>query len=297
MASGLLGAITGASNGLGDALTGGQQSPASFQQNGFIVPPIPSADGTGLPSSKIPSLQLAVATRNIMSIYVPEIGLVQLFIAPQSISYNEKKLITQTRTKGGYSLQYFGEQLTTLNVSGHTGSSGVDGLNVLDEVYRSEQLMFDPIALTLAANNSITGLNGLIDSSLGSLGGLGSSISNATFGLLGLDPASSQILPQNPPSLASMCFGIEIYWNSLVYRGYFDNFTFKESVDRMGLFDYDFVFVSTERRGYRTNSFAFQKSAISGPSGNNVPYSFSTLQSNQIPRVAGNPSVGTPFSQ
>src|SRR3984885_7578974 len=140
MASGILGVVLGAQNNLNNTLT----NPAAFQQNGFVVPPIPSADGTGLPSSKIPSIQLAAATRNIMHIYLPEVGIVNLYINPQSISYNEKKLITQTRTKGGYSLQYYGEQLTTLNVSGNTGTSGVEGLNVLDEAYRSEQLMFDP---------------------------------------------------------------------------------------------------------------------------------------------------------
>jgi len=47
----------------------------------------------------------------------------------------------------------------------------------------------------------------------------------------------------------------------------------------MGLFTYDIKFTVTQRRGYRTNNFAFQRSANSGPSNTNViPLSFSDVQ-------------------
>jgi len=225
-----------------------------------------SSNVTGLPSSQVPSQQQGNAVRNIMYWFVPEVGVVNMYINPQSVAYNLKKLITPERTKGGYVVQYWGEELTTMSLRGHTGSSGVEGLNVLYEVYRAEQYLFDPIALTMAGLNSISGMNDSVDAALGNLGGLANSITNATSGALQLDPASQNILPRNVPSLASMALGMELYWSGWVFRGFFTSFTFNESAERIGMFDYDIGFTVTQRRGYRFNSMAWQHSAIDGPS-------------------------------
>lgn len=285
--SGILNALSDFGDGIASAVAGGtsvlnkslqNQNVQSFQQNGFVVPPIPTGDGNGLPSSKVPSLQQAVATRNIAHWFVPDVGIINMYINPQNITYNEKKAISKERTKGGYIVQYWGEELTTLGIRGHTGSSGIEGLNVLEEVYRSEQIMFDPLALTMAADNSVLGLNDLIDSALGNMGGFAAALTSSTAGILGLDPASQNILPRNPPSLAAQALGIEFYYNGWVFRGYFESFQFTESVERLGIFDYDINFVVTQRRGYRTNYMAWQRSATSGPSNaDTVPLSFSTL--------------------
>jgi len=263
-------------NGLNRTLNGQSQS---FQQDGFITPPLPGADGNGLPSSKILPLQPAVPRRNIGHWFVPEVGVINMYINPQSINYSTAKVINADRTKGGYNIQYWGEELMVLTLNGHTGSSGVEGLNVLYEIYRAEQYLFDPIALTMASDNSITGLNDLVDSALGNLGGFASSLTSSTLGVLGLDPASQNILPQNVPSLASMALGIEFYYSGWVMRGFFNSFSFNESVDKMGLFTYDIKFTVTQRRGYRTNNFAWQRSANSGPSNSDaIPLSFSDVQ-------------------
>lgn len=261
-----MGLLNATANVLSDAANALSQPSGNQQVGGFATTAIPSADGNGLPSSKVPSQQLGVATRNIVHWYVPEVGIVNMYINPQSIDYNLKKLITPERTKGGYNIQYWGEELTTLVIQGHTGSSGVNGLNVLYEVYRAEQLLFDPIALTMAADNSITGLNDLVDSALGNIGGLAASVASATTGILGLNPASQNILPRNIPSLSSMALGIEMYWSNWVYRGFFSSFSFNESADKVGLFTYNIGFTVTQRRGYRTNAQAWQHSAIDGPS-------------------------------
>lgn len=270
---------------IGSAAAGALSSnlgPQDFQKDGFIVPPIPSADGNGLPSSKIKSQQLAVATRSLVHWFVPEVGLINMYVNPQSINYNLKKLISKERTKGGYIVQYWGEDFTTLNIRGNTGSSGVEGLNVLQEIYRAEQLTFDPLALTMAADNSITGLNDLIDGALGNLGGFSQDILTATQGVMGLDPASQNFLPRNIPSLASLALGIELYYAGWVFRGFFESFSFTESAERVGFFEYDINFTVTQRRGYRTNQQAWQRSAISGPSNNSqdggIPLSFGGLQ-------------------
>lgn len=265
----LLNNTQGLGTDLTNALAGGNSVGATvFVQNNSDpnYTPIFSGLDNGFPSSRIPSQQLGTPVRKMVHWFVPEVGVIQMYINPQSINYSMKKVITPERTKGGYNVQYWGEELTTLNISGHTGSSGVNGLNVLEEVYRAEQYLYDPIALSMAANNSINGLNAMVNSSLGNIGGLSNNIQSSTNGVFGVDPASQSILPRNVPSLASIALGIEMYYSGWVFRGFFTNFSFKESSERIGIFDYDIGFTVTQRRGYRTNSFAWQHSAIDGPS-------------------------------
>lgn len=260
------------------ALTGNNNSARNFEQEGFIVPPIPTPSGEGLPSSKTKSQQHAKVRRHIIHWFVPEVGIINMYINPQSIDYNFKKLITPERTKGGYVIQYWGEELPTLNLRGITGSSGVEGLNVLYEIYRAEQINFDPIGLTIASDSMVSGLADSISSIGSATHGIGndafSSISN---GILGLNPLTQSILPRNPPTLGSLAFGVEMYYNGWVFRGFFTSMSWTESVDKMGMFDYSLQFTVTQRRGYRTNSFAHQRSATSGPSNNiegGIPLSF-----------------------
>lgn len=242
-----------------------------FEKDGFIVPPVPSASGNGLPSSQVLSQRDHTTRRHIIHWFVPEVGVINMYINPQSISYTYKKLITSDRTKGGYVLQYWGNELPTMTLHGHTGSSGVEGLNVLYEIYRSEQLGFDPIGLSFASNNSVSGLGDLVSGVGGILGGLGGDIfGSVTNGILGANPVSQSIVPQNPPTLASLAFGVEMYYAGWVMRGFFTGMTVTESVNNMGLFEYDIQFTVTQRRGYRLNEFAWQHSANSGPSNNSV---------------------------
>src|SRR5579864_6992505 len=170
--------LDGAINGLSQAaatLSGAnpitQQQLASFQSNGFLVSATPSADGNGLPFTKIPPGTNGKLNRNIITWFVPQFGTVRMFINPQNITYNHKKLINKDRTKGGYTLQYWGEELSTLNISGVTGSSGIEGINMLYEIYRAEQYAFDAVGLTLAANNASADMaNNLIQGIGGALG-------------------------------------------------------------------------------------------------------------------------------
>jgi hypothetical protein len=247
---------------------------------GSIFPVLSSSSGISLPASFQPNQQAGIATRNMAYWFVPEVGVVNMYINPQTISYNYRKLIQPERTKGGYIVQYWGEELTTLIIQGHTGSSSVNGLNVLENVYRAEQYLFDPLAQTMAVANSITGLNGAVDSSLGNIGGLSGIISNGTNGALQLSPSSQNILPRYVPSLASLAMGIEFYYDSWRWRGFFTSFSFKESAERLGLFDYDIAFTSTQRTGMRYNSLPWTHSAVDGPSNwDTNPLSISTLAS------------------
>ena len=187
-----------------------------------------------------------------------------MYINPQSIRYTFAKVINQERTKGGYVLQYWGEELPTLNISGHTGTSGVEGLNVLYEAYRAEQYTFDSIGLTVASANSVSGLGDLISNTFGN------TIGEATSGLFGLNPITQNVLPRNIPTLGSLAFGVEIFYSGWVFRGYFKDFNFDETTDKLGLFSYNINFVVTQKRGYITNYLPWHRSAIQGPSNNDV---------------------------
>ena len=70
-------------------------------------------------------------------------GAIKMWINPQTLQINNTKDIQPTRTKGGFSLQYWGEGLTEITLSGTTGSSGAEGINMLYEIYRAEQYAFD----------------------------------------------------------------------------------------------------------------------------------------------------------
>ncbi len=244
-------------------------NPNDATQNGFSVPAIPNADGNGLPSSKVDSLRVAVEKRNLIHWFVPEFGIVKMYVNPQEITYQYEKLINKERTKGGFSLQYWGEELPVLSLRGTTGSSGIEGINVLEEIYRAEQYAFDGVGLSLAANNASQGIaNQILGSSAG--GTLAAS-------LLGVDASAQSLAPRNIPTLAQYAFGIEMYYLGWVHRGYFKRMTVTESAQSIGLFDYTMEFIVTERRGYRFNNMPWQRSAKDGPSGDTIPRTFSKL--------------------
>lgn len=314
MASFSLDSITNGISGITSALDGAnpltQSNLASFESNGFLVASTPSADGNGLPFTKIPTGVSGKLSRNIITWFVPQFGTVRMFINPQNITYNFKKLITKTRTKGGYTLQYWGEDLTQLNIAGTTGSSGIEGINMLYEIYRAEQYAFDAVGLTLAANNAaadlsnglIQGIGGALGQSLNGLFGGGNNNTAAAAGagllggILGMDSPNNNLSARNIPSLASLAFGVEMYYNGWVYRGYFDSMTVTERADNF-LMDYQMVFIVTQRRGYRTNYFPWSNSPVPGPTSTqtfypNVNSSFSgdtTLNTNQAITTVANP--------
>lgn len=279
-----------------DKLSGNGQGTRDFEKDGFIVPPNPSGDGNGLPSQKVPAERLASARdggiagkRRLMHWFIPEFGVVRMYVNPSRITYNHNKSIKSERTKGGYLLQYWGEQLTTLQINGTTGSSGVEGINVLYEMYRAEQYAFDTIGLSLAssnASNPITNaimgqVNGSLTNAETKNGGAiaGGIAAGVLGGILGADSGPS-MATRNIPSLASLAFGVEMYYQGWVFRGYFDSMTINETADNF-LWTYDIKFTVTQRRGYRTNYFPFHRSATSGPSNNSeggVPLSFKGLK-------------------
>jgi hypothetical protein len=250
----------------------------------FVANEVPSQSGFGTRQSRIKNNRPAINSRNMMHWLVPEQPIVQMYINPQNVTYSYKKSISSTRTKGGFLLQYWGEDLTTLRLTGTTGTSGIEGINVLEDVYRSEQLAMDPYALFLAAQQdqaSIINLGSSIGNAIG--GDVGSAIGSVAAGFLqsASDNSGNPNGTRSVPSLAELAFTVELYWSGEVYRGFFQSFTVTESSDRLGLFNYDIEYVVTQKRGFRQNFLGWHRSATSGPSNSDsqfgTPHSFGTL--------------------
>lgn len=245
--------------------------------------------GTALALYGADRIRPAVHTRNLVQWFVPEKGVVEMYVNPQQVSYQYKKQITNQRTKGGYLLQYWGEELTTLNIQGTTGSSSIEGINVLMDVYRNEQVQFDPYALALASDRSRENEE---FSFLGDFPtpGLGQTLTNigSSIGESFVDMVSNAVETGSPkttrpsPTLASLAFTVEMYYANWSFRGYFTDFRIDERADRLGLFDYTMTFMVTQQRGIRQNYFGWQRSP-DGPSNSDPiggrPYSYNALVS------------------
>jgi hypothetical protein len=258
-------------------------------QFGFAASKPPTTSGASTRQGQVQPNIDAVVRRKIMRWLIPEQPVVEMYINPQGVDYQYKKAITPVRVKGGYVLQYWGEELTGLGINGTTGTSGIEGINVLMDVYRNEQLMFDPYALFLQAERDRAEQESFDDLVFGEGGPFGdnnSPILNALVGVTGVDLANDQtsniINARNKPTLASMAFTVEMYWDGEMYRGYFENFTFHEKADNLGLFNYEFTFKVTQKRGFRHNFLAWHKHPSYGPSNwsaGGPPLSYSHLAS------------------
>lgn len=250
----------------------------AFKADGFLLPATFSADGNGLPYNNVNSNRQGQLKRNIITWFIPQFGIVRMYVNPNAINYSHKKLISKDRTKGGFTLQYWGEDLTTLNISGTTGSAGIEGINVLYEMYRAEQYAFDAVGLNLAANNFNNDLSHNLINGVSSLIGGDATTQAGTAGLLGgvlgLDSPNNSLAPKNIPSLAQLAFGVEMYYNGWVFRGFFENMTINERADNF-LMEYQITFTATQRRGYRANYFPWNRSAKDGPSQYTTSNSFS----------------------
>lgn len=186
----------------------------------------------------------------IMSWRIPNGSVVQMYINPQNLTINEEKQINTTRTKGGFVVQYWGENLIQITLSGHTGSAGIEGINVLRDIYRSEMKVFDSLT-----NLQVQELQrDLANISLGT----------ASVSSMFNDMAES-IRKQNfllKPTLASLACSVLLFYQGVQYRGFFKSFQTTESVDPLGLISYNINFVCTEVRGRRRNYLPWSKSPV-----------------------------------
>ncbi len=218
--------------------------------------------------SSIPASQVTFGKRKMMKWFVPERGIIEMYINPQSIKINEKKNIKADRTKGGFVIQYWGEELIDISINGTTGSSGIEGINILRQLYRAEQIAFDVVAIEEFAKMQ-TDDESFIATILPGVGDIMSFMKD-----LGASKENT-FLAIPKPTLGYYAASVEMYWCGEIYRGFFDSFSVDENVSKLGFFDYSISFKATQRRGIRQNYLPWQHSATAGPSDHtSIPYTF-----------------------
>lgn len=186
----------------------------------------------------------------IMTWRLPNRNTVRMYINPESFSIKEAKVINSIRTKGGYVVQYWGEQFPVITMSGTTGSSGIEGINILRDVYLSENRAFDLVANALSrkagSSTSVDDLiNGVVNSTIDT---------DSVF----------------RPSLASLALNVGLYYQGVFYRGFFNSLDVTETVDKLGLFSYTIGFTVTHISGKRKNYLAWHKTPIADDAGSSL---------------------------
>jgi hypothetical protein len=101
-----------------------------------IISPFGSRDTTGLEKFTEQNGYFGGPQRRSLVLWeLPHIGgldrYLEMYINPQSIRSSQRKSIQSKKTKGGFLVQYWGEELETLGISGSTGDSGIEGLKVI----------------------------------------------------------------------------------------------------------------------------------------------------------------------
>lgn len=215
----------------------------------------------------------AAFTRKMLTWRTPHLGYVQMYINPQQMTIQEKKIITPNRTKGGYVIQYAGEDLISITIRGTTGSSGMEGINVLRSIYRSEQEAFTGMAQSLEQKLASSQIYSLFKGT-----GAQGAAQLQDMGTLLLEQAQKEtifnIFDQPFPTLASLAASIELFFQGTLYKGFFTSFNVDESADSPGLFTYDLAFTAYSRQGTRRNFMPWHREPFNPADVNANPLSF-----------------------
>lgn len=202
-----------------------------------------------------PNVRLAHGLSNrdqqIMTWRLPNGSAVQMYINPQNFGVSESKQISYVRTKGGFVVQYWGDNLINLSLSGTTGSSGVKGVQILRDIYRAENSAFELVAATQQ--------NDLLDIVSENQGLDDADLSQVFSDLASQSRKGAFILR---PSLASLALSVALFYQGVQYKGFFTEFSVTEGVDNLGLFDYNMSFMVTEIRGQRKNFMPWHKEPL-----------------------------------
>ena len=196
-------------------------------------------------------------------------AVIPFYINPEQMDIQDKKLIQKSQTKGGFSVQYWGEDLSTLSISGTTGSGGIEAAYLLRDVYRHEQLQMNKILLARlkeakdaeesASQNSGSPpqnfYNAVDKLTGGALSQIVDGVSSVIEGLKGSYDTNNSGIEKIflSPTPAAFATSIDMYYGGERLRGYFESFSIKENAQSPGIINYQFSFVITRRWGTRKN--------------------------------------------
>ena len=198
---------------------------------------------------------------SILSSSVGDRKIVPLYINPSQVQTNYAKNISETQTIGGFIIQYWGDKITTIAMSGTTGSGGIDAINILYEVYKSEQTSFRNLLiirrqkLEKALRESTGGTEDLniaqaLDQVL--LNGAFSEIANGwsesmdyfKMAINGESPDTKNKSLELMPTLSAFAVSLEMHYQGKVNRGYIESMSVTEDGNNPGHFNYSIQFKS-----------------------------------------------------
>jgi len=200
---------------------------------------------------------------------------IRMYINPETVGINDSKIINETLTKGGYTVQYWGEKNTTISLNGTTGSSGIEGINVLNRVYRHEQYEFENIlkARVAAAKEKIKAsvvenaakLNNI--QSGPRISTVPSALSDGIETIMDVFSGNKGSIDDREwepiktyESLGALATTIEMHYDGVIYQGYFTTFSVTENATSPGLFTYSMNFTVLRREGVRDNFMPWHRS-------------------------------------
>ena len=198
---------------------------------------------------------------------------VPLYINPSTIQISYSKNISDTQTIGGFIVQYWGDKITILNITGSTGSGGIDAINILHSIYKSEQIEFQALLLKRqseykkkieegqkeAEANGPTNALSAIDEILfdGQLtktwNGVGETIDFFKSQIENTGYSDERNTVSLLPTLSAFAVSLEMYFQGKIYRGYIESMSVTENASSPGLFDYNIQFKSLKEFGERKN--------------------------------------------
>jgi len=184
--------------------------------------------------------------RQVVLWEIPQIdALISMYINPTRMEIQSQKQINEQRTKGGFIIQYWGEMLDTLSLSGTTGSGGVEGIQILRDIYRSEHQRIQNLKMDFGRLLSAELQRQYTADEVDEL---------ASIGLTRLPSTSSDSkIGRLTSSLGEQAASVVMHYQGASYRGYFTSMTITESAERIGLFDYAIQFKIVSTVGYRRN--------------------------------------------
>lgn len=135
-----------------------------------------------------------------------------MLVNPTNLTLNYQPLINETRTRGGFIQEFWGEQLTSLSATGRTAMF-YDDDGITNRNSRATESYAEFIRLVNIYKNN------------------GKDYTNET----------TLASKANPNRISSYGSVIMTYMNSQ-HKGYFENFVFKEDATKPFYFEYDFNF-------------------------------------------------------
>jgi hypothetical protein len=249
---------------------------------------------------------------SILSSSVGDRKVVPLYINPSSVQTNYSKNISETQTIGGFIIQYWGDRITTISISGTTGSGGIDAINILYDIYKSEQTSFKNLLiirrqkLEAALKDAQSGSEELnigqaLDQVL--LNGAFSEISNGISETMDYfkKAITGEEVEKNSinlmPTLSAFAVSLEMHFQGKVNRGYIESMNITEDGTNPGHFNYTIQFKSLKEYGERKNFMPWhlnprdesgnpiQKPKV-GPNGQNYNLSFPVVDARSVSTTA-----------